>query len=232
MAKNETTISKISININKFGYFKSEAERYCQLSAFFHMLKTDLGISTFSALINADGSEVYIPYTFNIYETTCYSLKYHPSVMYLEEDEENFVEIGFDEVRIQGTAEFIQKAKDVFAEAESYKTIITPFEHSYEETTKWMYNKMMQEAYDRFVKIGNAVIKNGSFMIYPKELDERFITTKQEFDRFGMDELQYVVLRSNKQMDKMILFDTQRKLILATGMDELEKTTLLDVLKP
>lgn len=232
MAKQQSEkTSQSSININKYGYDKNEAGRYSQLAAFFHMLKTDLGQNIYCEFATKEDS-IYIPYSFNLYETSVYALKYSPEMMYIELDENNYVEITFDNIDIHGTAEFISKTKQVFKEAETYRTYIEFFEFDFNSYAPWLWQKFLQQAYERCMEIGNDIFKNGNFMVYPIEEFEYYVITKADFQKTSLQNMEYIVIRSNIQMDKMLLIDINRKLAFATGFDELEQIRVSDYLKP
>lgn len=232
--KNQTNekFSHFSININKYNYDKNEIGRYSQLAAFFHMLKSDLGQNVYTELSLKDGSSIYIPFSFNLYETSCFATFYKPEVMYIEIDENNYVEIMFDNVEINGSAELINRAKKVFKEAETYKTYIEYYTFDYSLFANWLWQKFAMNAYDKFMQIGNSIFKNGNFMVYPLEDYEYYVITREDFNKVNSSQIEYVVIRSNMQMDKMLIVDFTRTIAFATGFDELEQLKLEDMLKP
>lgn len=233
-SKKEAAQSKFphaSININKYNYDKNETGRYSQLSAFFHMLKTDLGQDAYAEFSVKDDS-IYIPYSFNLYETSCFALYYKPEIMYLELDENNYVEINFDTVEINGTQEFVNHAKDVFKEAETFKTIINYFTFDFKQFANWLWQKFQGNAYSACMQVGNNIFRNGNFMVYPIEDYEYYVITNEDFHKVPTPAIEYIVIRSNIQMDKMLIIDMTRTIAFATGFDELEQLKLADILKP
>lgn len=87
-------------------------------------------------------------------------------------------------------------------------------------------------AYDKFMQIGNSIFKNGNFMVYPLEDYEYYVITREDFNKVNSSQIEYVVIRSNMQMDKMLIVDFTRTIAFATGFDELEQLKLEDMLKP
>lgn len=226
-AKTETS----TININKYSYSKDKTPRYAQLSAYFHMLKSDLGDTVYAEFI-ANRIPFYMPYSFNIYETMCYAIQFKPDVMYVEKDADNYIEITFDEVTINGTSSFIKRARDIFFMAESFKSIFGYYLFDFGKFADWLFKKFKAGLYDTCIAIGNEFIRNGSLKIYPLEEGEYFAVTKEDFEATPLNQVEYIVLRSNIQMDKMICIDLQRNIVMATGLDELEKLKIEDMLKP
>jgi hypothetical protein len=232
MAKPQTEkFSSASININKYAYDKNEVGRYSQLAAFFHMLKSDLGQNTYCEFALKDGS-IYIPYSFNLYETSVYATHFYPEMMYIEIDQDNYVEITFDTIEIHGTPELISLAKKVFKEAESFRTIIPYYSFDYKTYANWLWQKFLQSAYEKCMEIGNQIFKNGNFMVYPVEEYEYYVITKEDFNKTPINNMDYIVIRSNIQMEKMLIIDIARGISFATGFDELEQLKLADFLKP
>lgn len=233
--KNNTTnkkFSHISININKYNYDKNNIGRYSQLAAFFHMLKSDLGQNIYTEFSLKDGSSIYIPFSFNLYETSCYATHYSPDVMYIEVDENNYVEINFDTIEANGTVDFINLVKKVFKEAEAYRTYIEYYAFDYSLYANWLWQKFSMNGYDKFMEIGNEIFKNGNFMVYPLEDYEYYVITRNDYNTVPSNKIEYVVIRSNIQMDKMLIVDFTRTIAFATGFDELEQLKLEDILKP
>lgn len=225
-------VGKYTLNINKYAYSKDTFERIIQLTAFFHMIKLDLGENTYCELIIPKIGNLYIPYTFNLYETMALTKDYIPETLYVELDEENYIEINIESIVIHGTNDFYNKVKKVFIEAESYHTDISVWTFDVSTYADWLFKKYLQDQYTICIELGNHMIQNGSFCVYPLEDMEVYVVNKEDYDTIPLDSMEYVCLRSNIEMDKMVLIDIVRKKVYATGFNELETLTLADAFKP
>lgn len=231
--KNNTGVKIETININNpsHRYDKTQKGRLSQLTAFFHMLKMDVGDESFSSMTK-DGDEIYIPYSFNLQETMCLCLHHIPDMMYIELDEENYIEIGFDSIKISGTPDFMSLARTSFKKAENYGTILGFFTYNYSETVPAKYKAMIINIYDKCISLGNEMLKNGSFKIYPMSSPEKYIESEDDWSTVSVNDIEYILLRSNLESDKVIFLDLKRKLSFSAGMDALEESFLSDLLKP
>lgn len=225
-------IGKYTLNINKYAYSKDTYSRIIQLTAFFHMIKLDLGENTYSELVVPKIGNLYIPYSFNLYETMALTKDYIPESFYVELDEQNYIEIDIETVIVHGTNDFYQKVKRVFIEAESYHTDISIWTYDVSNYADWLFKKYLADQYDICIQLGNHMIKNGSFCVYPLEELETYVVNKEDYMAIPTSSMEYVVLRSNVEIDKMVLIDIVRRKIYATGFNELETLTLSDAFKP
>ena len=86
--------------------------------------------------------------------------------------------------------------------------------------------------YDGITADGDYIIKNGSIMLYPESESEIIAYNEKDFNSIPIDEVEYVVVRSNIKSDQMLMIDLKRKKIMGTGFDELESLTLADEFNP
>lgn len=217
-----------TININKFGYTKNEAGRAIQLTAFFHMLKLDLGGDNYAEIVTQEDEHLYMPFSFNIFEEICIVKKNKIKSWYIELDENNYMEAFFDEVRIKGSRAFYEIIKKAFEKGESFTSDIPMYYSDFSEGTDWQWNQLKNNLYNKCIKIGDSIIKNGSIMVYPKSESEIIAYNEKDFNSVPIDEVEYVVLRSNIKTDQMLMVDIERKKIMGTGFDELESLGLAD----
>jgi len=230
-----TTTGKVNehiININKYGYNKNEIGRIVQLTAFFHMLKLDLGKDCYSEMITKKDETLYIPYSFNIYEEIALAKKNMTKSWYLELDANNYVEISFDEVKINGTPAFFKIAHKAFEQGEAFTTDLQIYQEDFSTGADWQWNQFKKMQYQKCIAIGDHIFKNGSLTLYPLEEEEIICYNENDFNSYPIEKVEYVVLRSNIENGKMLLIDNIRKHILGTGFDELESLELADTFNP
>ena len=135
---------------------------------------------------------------------------------------------NFDEVRIKGSRAFYEIIKKAFEKGESFTSDIPMYYSDFSEGTDWQWNQLKNNLYNKCIKIGDSIIKNGSIMVYPKSESEIIAYNEKDFNSVPIDEVEYVVLRSNIKTDQMLMVDIERKKIMGTGFDELESLGLAD----
>lgn len=220
------------IDVNRYNYDKETMGRIVQLTAFFHMLKLDIGEDAFTEMASSK-TTIFVPYSFNLYETLALAKYFRPINWYVELDTNNYAEIRQDEITIKGTKEFIRIVSDAFRKGESYSSDYNIFFYNFEERgNQWAWNTFTKDCYERLVRIGDFFIKNGNMMVYPTEEFEYLVFQESDFNRVDKTEMEYIILRSNieKDRDRTILLDLKHKVMLATALNELEEEEILDYL--
>lgn len=232
----EKKTNETKINVNKHPYIKTELGRRIQLTAFFHMLKLDLGHNAYSEMVKVDDAKgdlkIDIPYSFNLYETMCMAKFFMVDNWYIDIDKDNSVDIFFDEIVIRGTPEFTSTVMAAFKAGETFTSDFPLYKYDYKQGAQWQWEKVRQNQYQKCRQIGNRLFKNGSFMVYPLEESEIIVYKESDFRQVGINDVEYVALRSNIQPNKVLLFDNVRRIVVATGFDEMECLELDDFLNP
>ncbi len=220
---NEKQLKKFEINLNKTALTK-ENFRQIQLAAYFHYLKLELGGEVFSE-IEAENNRYYIPFSFTINETVEIVMMHGMKMLYLELDENQYVEIRFDTITISGTDDLYNECKTLLKYAEQY--VIPPdlFYLDLSKNADWLWNKYLTTQFESCMMIGNKLIKNGCFIIYPLEDDETEIVNAEDFNKYK-NQIEYIAIRSFLDENKTIVIDNVTKEIFATNLDELEKVEL------
>lgn len=226
-----TKIQKKIINVNKYGYNKDDNARIVQLTAFFHILKKELGESCYTEIANAK-NVCYIPFSFNLYETIAMAKYYRPLNWYVEVDEDNYVEIRPDEITISGNLDFINKVDAAFEDGARFTSDVDVFAFNFLNTgNEYMWNHFAEFQYKKAVKIGDSFIKNGSMRLYPDKEKEYFIYGLDDYYGTPKENIEYLTLRSNLQYDKVIIIDNKRKVLLAIGLNEIELEEMKEIIK-
>ena len=216
------------INVNKRAFTK-EKFRQLQLTAYFHYLKLELNGNAYTE-IDAENKPYYIPFSFTLNETMAIVIQHGMKMLYLELDENRYIEITFDTITVHGTEKLFNKCKEMLKYAEMYQVAPSIFHLTFMDNAEWKWQKYLTDQFDICMKIGNKLFGNGYIMLHPKEEDEVEILSYNDFDHYK-DSIEYIVIRSNIQEDKVLLFDNDSKEVLGTGFDELERVELTEILR-
>lgn len=230
-------VTETVLNINKYNYFKDAIGRRIQLTAFFHMLKIDMGDQVCAEMSVGD-DHFYIPFSFNLYEEICIAKTYMVDNWYVDvelaEGNVNLVEIFFDEVKIKGNPEFIQYVTKVFLEAISFTSDFSILQWDFTNCAAWQWEKFKKLEYQKCIEAGDSIFLNGSITVYPFDESEIIIYNETDFKTTSISNMEYIVMRSNvkDKSDMVILIDNTRKKILGTGFDPFEETELNEIFNP
>lgn len=216
------------INLNKTALTK-EKFRQVQLAAYFHYLKLEFEGNVF-AEIEAENNRYYIPYSFTINETVGIVMVHGMKMLYLEADENHYIEIRFDTVTIRGTEKMYNKCKEMIKYAEQYLVPPVLFTFSFESNAEWLWNKYLSTQFHNCMVIGNRLFGNGCIIIHPFDEDEREVVYLQDYQKYK-GKIEYVVIRSFIQDDKVLFIDNVTKEVIGTGFDELERVELAEILR-
>lgn len=231
MAKNtdnSKSFKTYEINVNRRAFTK-ERFREVQLTAYFHYLKLEFNGHAF-AEIEAENKRYYIPYSFTLNETVAIVMQHGMKMLYLELDENRYIEINFDTIIIHGTEKLYNKCKDMLPFAEQYLIPPTIFQFDFTNNAEWLWQKYLNTQFENCMKIGNQLFGNGYIMVHPFEDDEDEVITYQDYQKYK-GKIEYVVIRSNIQDDKILFIDNTTKEVLGTGFDELERLELAEILR-
>ena len=222
------SIKKYEIKLNKHAFTK-ENFRMLQLTAYFHYLKLEFNGEAFSE-IEAENKRYYIPYSFTLNETVAIVMTHGMKMLYLELSEDEYIEIHFDDVVINGTEELYNKCKDMLSFAEMYQVPPTIFVYSFTNNADWLWKKYLNNQFENCMRIGNETFGNGYILVHPLEDDEAEVITQADYNKYRGN-IEYVVIRSNIQDDKVLFIDNTTKEVIGTGFDELEKITITEILR-
>lgn len=228
LKKEASQFKTYEININRRAFTK-EKFRQVQLTAYFHYLKLEFNGEAFTE-IESENKRYYIPYSFTMYETIAIVMKHGMKMLYLELDENRYVEINFDTITIHGKEKMYNICKDLLKFAEQYTIPPVIFQFDYTTSADWLWKKFLNNQFEICMNIGNAIFKNGYIMVHPLEEDEAEVITALDFKKYKGN-IEYIVIRSNIQDDKVLFIDNTTKEILGTGFDELEQLTLNEMLR-
>ena len=222
------TYKTYEINVNKRAFTK-EKFRQLQLTAYFHYLKLEFNGNAFTE-IEAENKPYYIPYSFTLNETMAIVIQHGMKMLYVELDENRYIEIKFDTITVHGTEKLFNKCKEMLKYAEMYAVAPSIFHFDFTDFAEWKWQKYLNDQFDNCMKIGNKIFGNGYIMVHPFEDDEEEVITYNDFDKFKGN-IEYIVIRSNIQDDKVLLIDNSAKEVLGTGFDELERIELTEILR-
>ena len=224
-------ILKKTININKYNYDKNDEGRMVQLAVLLHILKISVGEDILTEIANPK-TTCYIPYGFGMYETIAMVKVFRPVTLYAELDEHNYCEIRLEEIKLSGTKEFVEKATACFEKAQKYTSDINLYFIDFNKSgNDFMWNTFYNSEFRNCMQIGDTFIKNGSMKLYPENELEYYVYAIDDYKGTAKEEIEYIVLQSNTQSDKLILIDHKHRHIIASGLNELEQESLLAMVK-
>ena len=229
--KTEETLSYCEydeININRYAISRSNSMRKIQLSALFVMLKNEYKDAEYT--IKTSIKEFYIPEEFEQTEIMAISKYFEVKEWNIFIDEEHYVDIDFDFVKVNGEIEMIDKCKELLKKAESYKSDIEIATFNFNKYSGWLWDKYIESQYITCINMGNRYLKYGDFFIYDSELDEYKICSKEDFDKCRDKNI--ILLKSKLDKYKVVIIDMQLRQVIATELDDLEKEYLSNILKP
>lgn len=228
ISKTNKEFRKYEINVNRKAFTK-ENFRMLQLTAYFHYLKIKLNGTAFSE-IESEKNRYYIPFSFTLNETLAIVKNHGMKMLYLEVDENNYIEISFDTIAITGTEDLISMCKETISLAEQFKEAPGFYYHNMAESAEWLWNKYMNSQFENCMEIGNMLFGNGYIMIYPTEYEETEVIYSDEFYAYK-GQIEYVLIRSNVEENKFLLIDNITKEVFGGGFDSLEEAELSGILK-
>lgn len=227
--KKETSPTKnYQINVNKHAFTK-EGWRIFQLTAFFHYLKIALNGVAFTE-IEAENARYYIPFSFGINETMAIVQQHGMKMLYIEIDENNYIEITFDTINIQGSERLYNTCKKLLLLAEEYQVVPHTFYFDLSTNAEWLWQRYLNNQFNNCMEIGEELFGNGYIMVHPLDEDEAEVVYYQEFDKYK-GKIEYVVIRSNIQDDKILVIDNVTREAFGCGFDELEEIELGELLR-
>jgi hypothetical protein len=145
-------------------------------------------------------------------------------------DEEHYVDVDFDFIKVNGEVEMIDYCKDVLKKVEKYKSDVDVTDFNFNKYSGWLWDKYIEEQYQKCIDLGNRYLKYGDFYVYDEDLDEYKINSKEDFDK--VKNKLYILLKSKINTYRIVLMDLNLRQVLATELDSLEKEYLSDILHP
>lgn len=216
------------ININHYALSRGTVLKRNQLSALFVLIKNKYQGGEYS--IDTPLKTFNIPEEFEAPEIMTIAKFYEATAWHIFIDEERYVDINFDQMEVNGEPDMLEFCKEAVRTVEKFKSDIRVTEFSFNKYPGWLWDKFLEEQYEKIVALGNRYLKYGDFYIYNDELDESKIANKEEFEKARNRE--YILLKSKINSYRIILVDINIKQVLATELDDLEKEYLSDILKP
>lgn len=216
------------ININRFALSRNNEQRKVQLGALFTLFKNKYKDAEYS--IETTIKEFEIPEEFESPEILAISKYFEVKEWHIFIDEEHYIDIDFDFIKVNGELDMIDFCKDAILKIEKYKSTIDVCEFSFHRYSDWLWDKYIESQYDICVKMGNRYFKYGDFYVYDEDLDEFKITCKEDFNK--MKRIKYILLKSKLNTYKVIFIDEHLRQVIATEFDDLEKEYLKDLLHP
>lgn len=216
------------ININRYAIARNNSMRKIQLSALFVYLKNLFPDAEYT--IDTTLKTFFIPEEFESPEIMAISKCFEVKEWHIFIDEEHYVDIDFDFVKVNGELNMIDEVKEAIRKVEKYKTDIDITTFNFNKYSQWLWDKYIEEQYQKCIDMGNKYLKYGDFYIYDDELDEFKITKKEEFDE--VRNKSYILLKSKLNAYRLVLIDMEIRQVIATELDDLEKEYLGDLLHP
>lgn len=216
------------ININHYALARNPIPKRNQLSALFVILKNKYPDSEYS--ITTPLKEFKIPEEFEAPEIMAIAKYFEATEWHIFIDEERYVDIDFDALKVNGEVDMIQFCKDSVKNVEKYKSDISISEFSFNKYSQYLWQKFLDEQYEKMINLGNRYLKYGDFYIYDDELDEHKITSKEDFEANRNRE--YILMKSKLNNYRIVMIDLGLKLVIATELDDLEREYMSNLLKP
>lgn len=216
------------ININRYALSRNNQQKKVQLGALFVLFKNKYKNAEYS--IETTLKEFFIPEEFELPEILAISKFFEVKEWHIFIDEEHYIDIDFDFIKVNGELAMIDFCKDAILKIEKYKSTIDVYSFSFHKYSDWLWDKYIESQYDTCIKMGNRYFKYGDFFVYDEDLDEFKITSKEEFEK--IKRTKYILLKSKLNTYRIIFIDMDLRQVLATELDDLEKEYLKDLLHP
>jgi len=216
------------INLNHYALARNTVPKRNQLSALFVMVKNKYHDAEYS--IDTPLKRFEIPEEFEATEIMAIAKYFEATAWHIFIDEERYVDIDFDRMEVNGEDEMLSFCKESVRSIEKFNSDISVSDFSFNKYPGWLWDKYLEEQYDKMVTMGNRYLTYGDFYVYDDELDERKITNRLEFD--AARNRKYILLKSKINNYRIIFVDLGLKQVLATELDDLESEYLRDILHP
>lgn len=216
------------VNLNHYALSRGTVMKRNQLSALFVILKNKYPDGEYS--IDTPLKTFNIPEEFEAQEIMTIAKYFEATGWHIFIDEERYVDIDFEQMAVNGEPEMLEACKEAVRSVEKFKSDVNITEFSFNKYPGWLWDKFLEEQYEKIVALGNRYLTYGDFYIYNDELDESKITCKEDFEKARNRE--YILLKSKLNSYRIILIDLAIKQVLATELDDLEKEYLSDILRP
>ena len=224
----ESTCEFDVINLNHYALSKGTIMRRNQLSALFVLLKNKYPDAEYS--IDTPLKTFNIPEEFEAPEIMTIAKYFEATAWHVFIDEERYMDIDFDQMEVNGEPEILETCKEFVRAVEKFKSDINITDFSFNKYPGWLWDKFLEEQYEKIVALGNRYLKYGDFFVYNDDLEETRITCEEQFIKARNRE--YILLKSKLNTYRIILIDLAIKQVLATELDDLEKEYMSDILKP
>lgn len=216
------------ININHYAFSTNTNMKRNQMSALFVMLKNRLIDGEYT--IDTPLKTFDIPEEFEAPEIMAISKYFEATAWHIFIDEESYIDFDFESFKINLEPSVIDECKEILKKAESFKSDVSVADFSFNKYAGWLWDKYLEEQYDKLTAMGNRYLKFGDFFVYDDELDERKIQSREDFEAARVRN--YILLKSKLNEYRIVFIDMKLKMVLATELDDLEKEYMGDILHP
>lgn len=216
------------IRLKAYALSKNTVLRKLQLAALFILIKNKYKGADY--YLDTTAGEIAIPEEFDNAEVMALSKVFETKSWHVFIDEEHYVDIDFEFVMINGEIEMFEYVKGNIMKVEKYKTDINTYVFQFNKYSDWLWGQYLENQYKICIEMGNRYLRFGSFYVYDNEYDEFAVVTQEDFDT--IKQKQYILLKSKLDEYKGIFIDISKKMVIAIGLDALEREYLEDMLNP
>lgn len=222
---NEINVDKIASNSK---VSKETNRRKVQLCNLFVILKDKYPGGVYT--IDTPVKTFRIPEEFEKTEILAIAQVFEMKGFHLLWDEEHYVDIEYTTIAVNGELDMLEFVKRSLIQVAKIESKPVPYYFSFNTYSEWLWDKYVEALYESCVNLGNKYLTFGDMLVYDKDLDEFFIHSKEELDAVHGKE--YVLLKSKLDEERIFLIDVEKRFIIGTGLNELEKEYVQDFLSP
>jgi len=216
------------LTINRYNIAIVKNKRKVQLTALFILLKKQFPDAEY--FITTTMKTFCIPEEFESAEIMAIASHFEVKEWNVFIDDEHYIDIDMNLIKINGEPKMINEIKGIIKKIERFSYDIDVHSFEFNQYSEWLWEKYLQSQYQTCIELGNKYLKFGDFLVYDDELDEFKIEKEEDFNL--LQRKNYILLKSKLDSFRIILIDVEKRIVLATQLDELEKQYLAEILHP